>query len=340
MSISAKMAVAVLRAFKKIDPRKGPDPETEIPKARAYNRKHAFRGTERLGRDIRVIRVGAYPCLFIEPKTRTRGASAGPGGKIGEQRNVILFLHGGGDRDAWRPEVGIARTYAKRAGQTVIYPLYPAFTDVGVSQTADELYEVYRALAQRYGARQISVVGDSYGGFLAVQLVSWINRRAEGTGMSRILILNSPYAFPKTAEERALAEDYETTDPMVPVGATRYMLQGVWDTDPQTPAYAIYPADMDLRDAPETVIYYTEETCYAAAGAIRAAYERGGCAGRLRMHMEPGMMHCYACAPVFPESRRDFGEQIRLLREDQTDECARNDRGMEEPAGNDRPRGA
>ena len=36
---------------------------------------------------------------------------------------------------------------------------------------------------------------------------------------------------------------------------------------------------------------------------------------KMHMHMEPVMMHCYASAPVFRESKRDFGKQIALLRQ-------------------------
>ena len=32
------------------------------------------------------------------------------------------------------------------------------------------------------------------------------------------------------------------------------------------------------------------------------------------MNKFEGLMHCYASAPVFKESRRDFGKQIALLK--------------------------
>ena len=72
---------------------------------------------------------------------------------------------------------------------------------------------------------------------------------------------------------------------------------------------------MDFHDAPETYAFYTEEVCAATAGAVQKAYEKDGAAGRLHLHIEPGMMHCYACAPVFRESRRDFQFQINRLKE-------------------------
>lgn len=62
-------------------------------------------------------------------------------------------------------------------------------------------------------------------------------------------------------------------------------------------------------------MFYAEETCAAVADAIKDRYERDGSAEKMHMHREPGMMHCYATAPVFRESRRDFNKQIDLLRQ-------------------------
>jgi hypothetical protein len=86
-------------------------------------------------------------------------------------------------------------------------------------------------------------------------------------------------------------------------------------TSPDTPDYVLYPEDMDFRGAPETYVFYAEEACMAAAEAIRSSYIRDGAGERMHMHIEPGMMHCYACAPVFKESRRDFNKQIALLKQ-------------------------
>ena len=59
----------------------------------------------------------------------------------------------------------------------------------------------------------------------------------------------------------------------------------------------------------------TMPTKLSAVRAIKAAYARDGAGGKMHMHIEPGMMHCYASAPVFRESRCDFNKQIALLRQ-------------------------
>ena len=84
---------------------------------------------------------------------------------------------------------------------------------------------------------------------------------------------------------------------------------------PETPDYALYPMDMDSHNAPETYVFYAEEACAAVADAIENSYVHDGSGGKIHMHREPGMMHCYASAPVFKESRRDFNRQIALLQQ-------------------------
>ncbi|MBR1693171.1 MAG: alpha/beta hydrolase [Lachnospiraceae bacterium] len=305
MSLSAKAAVQVLRAVKKAGFMPGIDKnlDHEIARAKEYNRKHRYKEPTDHKALYKTVQIGGYPTLIIRSKS-----------VHSHHNKAILFLHGGGDRDTWKPEVAFARTYANRTGADLFYPIYPPFTEVSVKNTADLIYTVYQRMVRKYGASHIAVVGGSYGGFLALQLLTWMNKNGNAVDMPRLMILNSPFAFPETAEEWELAREYEKNDPMMPEGAMQFMMDGVLWSDPHTPDYALYPDKMDFRHAPETYVYYTEEVCACVAEAIRAAYDHDGSGERMHMHIEPGMMHCYACAPVFPESRRDFNRQIDLIK--------------------------
>lgn len=310
MSFSANVILSVMRAVKKTGIIKGPDMDVDenLRKAREYNRKHPYKEPSDRKAFYKTLYAGGYPCLVIRPK------DSRPSGK------AILFLHGGGDRDTWKPEVAFARNYGKRAGMDVFYPLYPPFTEASPVETADLIFTVYRKIVKKYGAEKVSVIGSSYGGLLAMQLLTWINRNNVYEGNERIdmpslLVLNSPFGYPKTTEEWTRAEELEKGDVMLPVGAFRYMIDLTKKTAPETPDYALYPADMDFHDAPETYVFYAEEACAAVADAIENSYTRDGSGGKMHMHREPGMMHCYASAPVFKECRRDFNKQIALLRQ-------------------------
>ena len=310
MSITVHILLSAMRAVKETGLIKGPDTDVDenLRKAREYNRRHPYKEPSDRKAAYQTIYVDEYPCLVI------RQRHIPPSGR------AILFLHGGGDRDTWKPEVAFARTYGKRAGMDVFYPLYPPFTEETPVETAELILAVYRKIIKKYGADKVAVVANSYGGLLAMQLLTWINHnnaeeKNERIEMPHLLIMNSPFGYPKTTEEWTRARELEKTDVMLPVGAYRYMVDLIKKAAPETPDYALYPADMDFHDAPETYVFYAEETCSAVADAIENSYTRDGSGEKMHMHREPGMMHCYASAPVFKESRRDFGKQIALLRQ-------------------------
>ena len=306
--IVAKIILTTLRGIKKTGIIKGPgtDLDAELRKARKYNGTHPYKEPANRKAVYRTIQVGQHPCLVIR--------QGKPSGK------AILFLHGGGDRNTWKPEVSFARTYGKRAGMDVFYPIYPPFTEASLVETADLILKVYQEIVRKYGSDKVAVIGSSYGGLLAMQLLTWINRnnacdKHEYIGMPRLLIMNSPFGYPKTDGQWKLAEKLEKEDPFIPVGAFRFMLGLTLKTAPDTPDCLLYPVDMDFRDAPETCVFYAEEACAAVSDAIRQRYEQDGVGEKLNLHIEPSMMHCYALAPVFKESKRDFNKQIALLKE-------------------------
>ena len=164
MSLGAIIAVSAMRGIKKTGLIKGPsaDLDAELRKAKKYNRKHPYKEPTDRKAVYQTIQVGEYPCLVIRPGKRTNQA--------------ILFLHGGGDHDAWKPEVSFARTYGRRAGMDVYYPIYPPFTEDSPARTAEFVFRVYREMTKEYGTDGVAVLGSSYGGFLAMQLLTWINR--------------------------------------------------------------------------------------------------------------------------------------------------------------------
>ena len=308
MSLCAKIVVSAMCGIKKTGLIKGPgaDLDAALRRARDYNRKHPYQEPTDRKAAYQTIQIGQFPCLVIKPENRAGKA--------------MLYLHGGGDHDAWKPEVAFARTYGKRAGMDVYYPLYPPFTEASPARATDFIFTVYRDMVKEYGADKVAVLGCSYGGFLAMQLLTWINRNNADEAkahveMPKLLIMNSPFTYPKTAEEWKRAAELERDDAMITPGAFRCMLALTKELAPDTPDWLLYPADMNFHHAPETCVFYTDEACSAVADAIRNSYARDGAAEKMHMHIVPGMMHCYASAPVFKESRRDFGKQIALLRQ-------------------------
>ena len=283
MSLSAKAVVALMGAIKQtgLVPGIG-DLDIELARAKEYNKKHTYIEPGDHKAVYETVQIGRCPVLIIRPHRKATEP---------EQNKVIMFLHGGGDRDTWKPEVSFARNYGKQTGLDVFYPIYPPFTEVSVTETADMIYQVYRELAGKYSPGNLIVLGESYGGFLTLQLMTWINRNHHEVDMPGLVIMNSPFALPKSKEEWDLACRYEKKDFMVPEGAFDFMLGGILKKDPQTPDYALYPDQMDFHHAPETYVFYAEESCACVADSIQRSYERDGAGERMHMHKEAGMMH-------------------------------------------------
>ena len=276
------------------------DTDINMLKARVYNRKHPFVMPKDKKAGYQTIHIGGYDCLIITPKT-VDGSSGG-----------ILYLHGGGNKNTWKEEIVLARKYGEKTGRMIYYPLYPAISQAPVVKAADYIYALYMHMYDEYKGK-VSVIGSSYGGLLAFQLITWINRNGI-IHMPERMILHSPFALCKTQEEWDKEKIYSLKDPMVGPGSMKYMKNMIFKADRHTPDYAVYPSKMDFHHAPETFVYYGEETCLCIADSYRQAYEKAGAENRMHMKKEMGLMHCYACMPIFKESRRDYAEQIHLLR--------------------------
>ena len=122
MSLSARAAVSAMRFAKRLGlfPKPG-DIDSEIAKARAYDQKHPYREPSDRKARYSTEYIGGYPVLIMKPLGVSR-------------KKVILFLHGGGDKDVWKPEIPFARNYGKQTGADVIYPIYPPFTEAPVGK--------------------------------------------------------------------------------------------------------------------------------------------------------------------------------------------------------------
>ena len=220
MSFSARAVVSVLRLVKKMGliPKPG-DIDSEIAKAKAYNKRHPYREPSDRKAQYSTEYAGGYPLLVIRQHASTHN-------------KAILFLHGGGDADTWKPEVSFARNYGKQTGADVFYPIYPPFTEASVPVTADLIYEVYKTVAERYGAKNVSVVGGSYGGFLAMQLITWINRNDNAVDMPALLM--GAYGGRGLSRLRLLVSDGRrrrtVTPRRLPTGRRR-----IWAMDPACP---------------------------------------------------------------------------------------------------------
>lgn len=104
-----------------------------------------------------------------------------------------LFLIGGGMISAPRPgSVKKALRFAKETGLDVFVPYYPLCTDYPLSKAYEMIHETYRIMLRDYSAENISVLGTSSGGNLALGMVPYINDGHRDTPMPGYIMAISP----------------------------------------------------------------------------------------------------------------------------------------------------
>ena len=132
-----------------------------------------------------------------------------------------------------------------------------------------------------------------------------------------LLIYTPPgqFGFQLTKDDDKMREAFRTMPLRNPM---RSMLLGVLVLLMSSGGYFAFYLWMRQFDVTASVIMLIASVlypfCAAVADAIENSYTRDGSGGKMHMHRESGMMHCYASAPVFKEGRRDFDKQIILFR--------------------------
>lgn len=164
----------------------------------------------------------------------------------------VVALHGG----AYTAQASLFHwsTYtdlARDTGATVLVPLYPLISEGGtagavVPQTADFLADTIT----RYGAENVSVLGDSAGAGLAVAAVQTLARR--GSPVPARMVLLAPWLDVTTSDPRSASIDPD--DPLLDVPS----LQGngrdwAGDLDPSDPL--VSPINGSFAGLPPTAVF-------------------------------------------------------------------------------------
>ena len=91
-------------------------------------------------------------------------------------KRANLFIIGGGMISAPRPaSIRKALRFAKESGLDVYVPYYPLCTEYPLTRAYEMIHETYKVMLEEYTAENISVLGTSSGGNLALGMVPYIN---------------------------------------------------------------------------------------------------------------------------------------------------------------------
>lgn len=230
---------------------------------------------------------------------------------LGATRSHIIYTHGGIYLDEFgRPHWWIIAELTKRTGAAVTIPLYRLAPESTYREAFSYLVSVYREVLRTADPEDVTLMGDSAGGGLAIAQ-PWAFRDAGLPAPGRVAVF-APW-LDVTGTNPTIPK-YEAVDPMLSVAGP--VQAGLWwagGDDPRTPLVSPACAPDDLLAAvPPTRIYQgTRDVCMADATVFR---DRAVSAGAdVTMRIYPGGFHVFPAAPRLPESREVYTDLAAFL---------------------------
>ena len=226
-----------------------------------------------------------------------------------------LFLIGGGMISAPRPaSIQKALRFARETGLDVYVPYYPLCTEYPLTKAYEMIHATYREMLRFYAPENISVLGTSSGGNLALGMVPYINESAPDTPMPGYIMAISPGTCVASEQEWQRMLELDKKDVAIPATYMRTAVEIMRHGDDSVPDYMIWLQKGNFTNCPRvTFIYGTDETLYACAPSFEAAMQNYGV--DYEMIVGEGMFHCYPVFPVCKEAREGWDTMIRKVRE-------------------------
>ena len=226
-----------------------------------------------------------------------------------------LFIIGGGMISAPRPDsVKKALRFAKETGLDVYVPYYPLCTDYPLTKAYEMIYATYREMLKEYEPCNISVLGTSSGGNLALGMVPYINESATDTPMPGYIMTISPGTCVASEEEWQRMLELDKKDVAIPAAYMRLGEVIMKHGDDTVPDYMIWLQKGNFTNCPYvTFIYGSDETLFACAPTFEAAMKKYN--ADYEMIVGDGMFHCYPVFPICKEGRDGWDMMIRKMKE-------------------------
>lgn len=229
----------------------------------------------------------------------------------GATRSHIIYTHGGiYINELGRPHWWIIAELTRRTGAAVTVPLYRLAPESTYREAFGYLVSVYREVLRTTAPGDVTLMGDSAGGGLALAQ-PWAFREAGLPAPGRIVAF-SPW-LDVTGTNPQIPK-YDAVDPMLSVAGG--VQAGLWwaaGDDPRTPLIspACAPGTL-LETVPTTRIYQgTRDICMADAEVFR---ERAVAAGaNVTMRVYPGGFHVFPAFPRLPESKEVYADIADFL---------------------------
>ena len=232
----------------------------------------------------------------------------------GQRQKANLFLIGGGMVSPPRPgSIKKALKIAKETGLDLYIPYYPLCTEYPVTKAYEMILETYRAMLNHYKPEEISVLGTSSGGNLALGMIAHMNAIESDLPRTGHILAISPGTCALTKEEARRMYELDPKDVIIPAKYMQTAEEIMRHGDDAIPDYMIYLQTGDFTDCPRTTfIYGSDEVLYAVAPSFEEAMKKYHV--DYRMIVGEGMFHCYPVFPICKEAKDGWDQMIRLMK--------------------------
>ncbi len=279
------------------------DPQTLVERAKEQNAKNPIPKLSDKDFDIVLSYVMGFPVIEMIHRQRVDRAN--------------LFIIGGGMVKCPRPaSIRKALKIAKLTNLDLFIPYYPLCTDFPVTRAYEMIHETYKLMLKTYRPENISVLGTSSGGNLALGIPAYINANKVDIPMPSNIIAISPGTCIKTEEERSRMMELDKKDLVIPASymtnAEIIMKHGQDDV----PEYMLKLQIGDFTGCPKvTLMYGSDECLYAFAPSFTKRLE--DCKVPYRLIVGQGMFHVYPVFPICKEAKEGWNQMLRLMKNEE-----------------------
>ena len=279
----------------------GASVEELLKKKRRDNAKNKIPNIRDDAFDISTVQVMGFPVLRMIHRQKVNKAN--------------LFLIGGGMISPPRPaSIRKALRFAKETGLDLFIPYYPLCTDYPLTKAYEMIHETYRVMLEEYTAENISVLGTSSGGNLALGMVPYINDGHGDTPMPGYIMAISPGTCVETEEEWQRMLELDKVDVAIPASYMKMAVDVMRHGDDSVPEYMIWLQKADFTNCPKvSFIYGSDETLYAVAPSFEKKMKQYNVS--YGMYVGEGMFHCYPVFPICREAKDGWDMMIRQMRQ-------------------------
>ena len=232
----------------------------------------------------------------------------------GTKKTLLYVIGGGMVRHPMPSELRSALKLAKETGLNVYVPYYPLCTDYPLTKAYEMIFALYLKLLKRYGAENISILGTSSGGNLALGLVPYIKENAPEVPMPDSIMVLSPGVCPASEEEERRVRELDKKDIIISGDYLTTVEEILRHGSDNVHDYMIHLQNADFTGCPKvTFIYGSDEVLYAMAPTFEESMKR--CGAEYEMIVGRGMFHCYPVYPLVKEAKDGWRQMTDLLRE-------------------------